>query len=968
MQFAILGSLEARRAGTVLRLGGYRQRAVLATLLLYPNRVLTPSWLIDRIWDEPPATADGILHNYISRLRKILDVRRSHGWELIRTYEGGYALDVDPMHIDAHRFERGLAEGRREIRQGRLVQGAERLESSIALWRGPLLADFNSEPFVVAEAARLDQVRRDATQELIDAQLRLGRVSDALERLEGLIRSDPLNESTRAQHMRALVAAGRQADALSSFDDLRHRLADQLGIDPDVDVSGLHAQILRQETPSLDGSVSLAEAADDAGLIGRTTDIDNLLEHIDRHPLITVVGPPGVGKSSLVRASLRSERIRTEPSYWLDWEASSWPDRTFERQLGIVDESGEGSGHIITYLQEHPGIVVLDGVENHGADVRGFAERLLAVPRRFAVVVTSTQPLGIVDEVLIDLAPLEVPDEDSTPPSILASPSAKLFIGSGKRIRPDLWIDDDMAPDVARICRATGGLPLALEVAAARLDVLSPHELAERYEALPQEDDLVRALTLSYGRLDEPVQRLFRHLSVARGPFPLEIAEAMSADDDASDGLRTLIHSSLVVRITSPNTSPSFKMLEPIRRFAHAHLVATDEEEEAYSALAAHFVDLADRAGPEFFGPRQVGWRDRYASQLEILFDTIERAGARGDRDACAAMLLGCYYGFPEDASVRRAVTVALSDPVPGPDHLRGRALFVRSLTKFQSGDYVGASADAERAQRDAQAVGDMWAWSGARLIDASVARNFERYEASIAISDETFQAAIGNGELWMAARSLYTGAMALIHHGQPRKGLEYLEDAAELTSRLGDRWMLTEIEVREAEAWSLIGEHRRSAQLLRVTLRKAEETHSSEVALMATAALGQEELALGDADAAVRDLSSTIRPLWDAGILQLLSETMPALAAALSQIGRYEPAMVAATAQARLQDRMGLHARDIEGLNARIGEARRALGERSDRLRRRLERMPLEYLIDQLTWEGLTEAPSDRRSLVVDA
>jgi tetratricopeptide (TPR) repeat protein len=293
--------------------------------------------------------------------------------------------------------------------------------------------------------------------------------------------------------------------------------------------------------------------------------------------------------------------------------------------------------------------------------------------------------------------------------------------------------------------------------------------------------------------------------------------------------------------------------------------------------------------------------------------------------------------------------------------------LFVRSLIKFQSGDYVGASADAERARRDAQAVGDMWAWSGARLIDASVARNFERYEASIAISDETFQAAIGNGELWMAARSLYTGAMALIHHGQPRKGLEYLEDAAELTSRLGDRWMLTEIEVREAEAWSLIGEHRRSADRLRVTLRKAEETHSSEAVLMATAALGQEELALGDADAAVRDLSSIVRPLWDAGILQLLSETMPALAAALSQIGRYEPAMVAATAQGRLQDRMGVPARDIEGLNARIGEAGRALGERSDRLRRRLARMPLEYLIDQLTWDGLGEGPSGRRSLVVD-
>ena len=249
----MLGALEVERDGGLLPLGGPRQRAVLAALLLERDRVVPSARLIDLMWSNPPSTADGVLQNYVSRLRALLEgPKHPAGWSVILTDGHGYRLRADPGTVDACTFEHRLREGRRRFLDADDEGAIEDLEAALALWRGPVLPEFAEESFVIAEARRLEQLRLTAAEDLVDAQLALGRVAAALERLEPLVITYPLNESIRRQHMLALCRAGRQTEALASFEALRRSLADEIGIDPGRAITDVHRQILRREVEIAD--------------------------------------------------------------------------------------------------------------------------------------------------------------------------------------------------------------------------------------------------------------------------------------------------------------------------------------------------------------------------------------------------------------------------------------------------------------------------------------------------------------------------------------------------------------------------------------------------------------------------------------------------------------------------------------------------------------------------------------------
>jgi DNA-binding SARP family transcriptional activator len=245
--FGVLGSLEAVALGRQVLLGGRRQRAVLAILLLEANRTLPAERLINLVWAEPPATADGVLQNYISRLRGLLDEKRDGRWSLIRTGSSGYALSIDLEAIDAYRFEQEVSSARRASRDGRLEEAIANLRKALGEWRGPVLVDFPNDPFALGERARLEQLRMAATEELADAQIDLGRVGEALEVLQKLVLEHPLNESIRAKQMKALYRSGRQSEALASYRELRLTLAREMGLDPSPEVVTLHRHILQQD-------------------------------------------------------------------------------------------------------------------------------------------------------------------------------------------------------------------------------------------------------------------------------------------------------------------------------------------------------------------------------------------------------------------------------------------------------------------------------------------------------------------------------------------------------------------------------------------------------------------------------------------------------------------------------------------------------------------------------------------------
>src|SRR5215218_7153273 len=227
MEFRLLGSFEVCERGQPLEVGAGKQRALLALLLLRAGEVVSTDRLIDALWEEdPPASALNSVHVYVSQLRKALGNSR------LTTRGHGYLLALEPEQLDLGRFERLLAEGRQLLAEGEPERAAEALRAALALWRGPALSDFESEPFARGEIARLEELHLDALEERIEADLALGRHAELVSELEGLVREHPLRERLRAQLMLALYRSGRQAEALAAYQDARRTLVDELGVEP----------------------------------------------------------------------------------------------------------------------------------------------------------------------------------------------------------------------------------------------------------------------------------------------------------------------------------------------------------------------------------------------------------------------------------------------------------------------------------------------------------------------------------------------------------------------------------------------------------------------------------------------------------------------------------------------------------------------------------------------------------------
>jgi YVTN family beta-propeller protein len=245
VEFGILGPVEVRNDGRALRIGGPKPRVLLAMLLLHENETVSRDRLIDGLWGEsPPPSAKHTLDDYVSRLRKALGEGR------ISTCSPGYVLRIEPGELDVDRFEDLLQRGREQLAQGNAVHAAKTLRSALGLWRGSALADILYEPAADPEAERLEGRRLLALEQRIDADLALGRTSELVSELEALVDEHPLREHFLGQLMLALYRSGRQAEALGAFQAGRHRLVEELGIEPGPSLRVLERAILAHD-PSL---------------------------------------------------------------------------------------------------------------------------------------------------------------------------------------------------------------------------------------------------------------------------------------------------------------------------------------------------------------------------------------------------------------------------------------------------------------------------------------------------------------------------------------------------------------------------------------------------------------------------------------------------------------------------------------------------------------------------------------------
>jgi DNA-binding SARP family transcriptional activator len=319
VEFRILGPLEARENGVVLALGGAKQRALLAVLLLEANRVIPTERLVDALWDEPPAGAVKAVQVYVSRLRKSL------GTAVLRRRASGYLLEVEPEQLDLERFRRLLEEARRDS-----TRALHALEDALSLWRGPPLAEFANEPFARIERPRLEELRLEALEEHVDVSLAAGRQAAVVGELESLVEAHPLRERLRGQLMLALYRCGRQAEALAAYRDARHTLVDELGIEPGRQLQELEQAILRQD-PSLEASPAPARVETVEPATRPTVEHSTLAPVHEERKLISVLVVDVLGAARFDFADPEDVRVALEPFH-------AAGRREIERHGGTVEK------------------------------------------------------------------------------------------------------------------------------------------------------------------------------------------------------------------------------------------------------------------------------------------------------------------------------------------------------------------------------------------------------------------------------------------------------------------------------------------------------------------------------------------------------------------------------------------------------------------------------------------------------
>ena len=412
MRFRILGPTQVVLAdGREVPVGGPRLRALLALLLLDAGRVVSAERLIDGLYGEhPPRGAANALQSQVSRLRQALPAEH----DAVEFHPAGYRLAVDPDDVDAYRFERLAEAGRHALANGDWPRAAAVLREALELWRGPALADAVSAAGAPAQAARLDELRLAAIEDRVEADLALGAHGTLVAELRELVVAHPLRERPRGQLMRALAALGRPAEALAEFEDARHTLAEQLGVDPSAELAATHLAVLRgADRPAAEHGA----AEPTHHFVGREEELKRVGELLGERRLVTLTGPGGAGKTRLAieAAGHVDGEVRFVELAGLA-DGSDVPQAVLSalglRDAGLRAPAEPGrltTDRLVEALAERRLLLVLDNCEHVLVDAARLAARLLSACPALRVLATSREPLGLAGEALCPLSGLSLP-------------------------------------------------------------------------------------------------------------------------------------------------------------------------------------------------------------------------------------------------------------------------------------------------------------------------------------------------------------------------------------------------------------------------------------------------------------------------------------------------------------------------------------------------------------------------------
>ncbi|POX69197.1 BTAD domain-containing putative transcriptional regulator [Mycobacterium kansasii] len=719
VEFCLLGDVAVHVDGQRLDIGHARQRCVLVALLVDVNHPIAVDHLVDHVWsDHPPHHARNSLAGYVSRLRNLFSDTR--GVALARE-SGGYVLQTDAMSVDLHRF-------RHVVRQARgcqdPLQAADLFERALGIWRG--------EPFPALDTPWINSLRSTLLGERLsvvldrnDVALRVGRHSEVLVELTAAHAAHPLDERLAGQLMLAQYRSGRQADALDTYRQMRQRLADELGVDPGASLDQVHQQILSGDEQSPGPAPTPHLVVPDrphsallrrtTSFVGHTHEVARVIESMAEGPLVTLTGVGGVGKTRLALEVARREQDRFSDGVAIcelaPLEHGAAVSHTIATALHLQQQQGLGiEESVIEYLRAREVLLVADNCEHVVEAVAQLLARIIQHCPKVAVLTTSRQPLAIDGERIVVVPPLTVDD------------ATRLFADRARAGRPDFHLQDQPEGAVAEICRLVDCLPLAVELAAARMRMMSSTDVIRRLDtlgvlrggargSLPRQQSMSAAIDWSYQLLTQAEQALFLRLSVFAGSFDLDAAHGVCGSDgdvaeDTLDLLAGLVDKSMVV-VRSVTGRTRYGILETLRAFGREHLREAGLTDTYAARHATYYTELAERAATGLHDSQEQDWVERMMPDYDNLRAAFERAMADTDTDlalrlvAALPELLGLRIGYEMAEWAERLITVTR------PEHpLFATAVGVAARGAWAHGDYAHARSLAELAQRQVPGPG----------------------------------------------------------------------------------------------------------------------------------------------------------------------------------------------------------------------------------------------------------------------
>ncbi|MGW4925949.1 AfsR/SARP family transcriptional regulator [Streptomyces parvulus] len=973
VRYRILGTTQVLRPdGTAVPLGGARLRALLTVLALRAGRAVPAGLLVEEVWGgDPPADATGALQALVGRLRRAI------GAQAVASADGGYRLTAAPDDVDLHRFDRLVGEGARALADGDPAKAAVPLDDALALWRGPALADL---PDRTAEAARWETRHLDALRARHTAALDLGEAERSLPELTALCDARPLDEPLQALRLRALRDTGRTAEALAAYASVRHLLADRLGTDPGPGLRALHGELLAPGEPVGPPAPSGSRPAPAEGaappaspgsrpapaeaprapaprrrgnlrarltsFVGRDADIESLRADLATARLVTLLGPGGAGKTRLSQEAAEGAGDTAPDGVWLaELAPVDDPDAVPEAVLtalgaretvlygaGAEEMRAAGAERPATAVErlvEHCGrrrmLIVLDNCEHVVDAAARLTEELLARCPHLTVLATSREPLG-------------VPGESLRPVEPLPEPAAlRLLADRGVAARPGFRpdADEDTAAACAEICRRLDGLPLAIELAAARLRMLTPRQIADRLDdrfrllssgsrtVLPRQQTLRAVVDWSWDLLDAAEREVLGRLSVFAGGCDLTAAEAVCGPA-ALDALGSLVDKSLVVAapVTDRQTGEEmrYRLLETVAEYAGERLDEAGGRVAAERAHLTHYREFARTTDPLLRGPHQLAAIERLEREYENVRTALRHAIAdRDEQEALCLSLSLVWYWQMRDLRVEARnwfVEIMALGPDPFTEPVRpARPVWERCtaapppmtgepLAEARRGAHLAhlACMDTEldawqrpAAQSKLRIIAATYEpgmpqtcrspgvlWFFAVLLAGDVKRLREIQDATVRTCRET------PGYEWELAGALQMRANMLANRTDwAGDATRDADESLEIYGRLGDAWGMAEALSGRAEARERTGEFQLAAADYRLAAEHAERLGAHAQVDVLDARLGSVLVEAGDPEEGERILRDVIERTRGTGHNGAMPAARLHLAGRLGMTGR---------------------------------------------------------------------------------